>query len=256
MACSGSMSSATIRDPPKITGSRRARKRTWRRTRSIGYRPDSEAADRLVWRRSEISATARGPMADFVIAPPPQASVPVAGGGASRCGGSSASGATTPSPCPRDGRQSGARGALLLHQAGRRGADGGADMPYPPATREPAPRNGTGGGHRHRRGGHPGIRGFGPCVGLCRRHRHDAARHAERRQGRAPPVGHEQGVRPLRPDRRTGARRAPAGPHPRQDRAEGERRGAPDLRPVADDLERGRDGGIPVNAGPLWHPAT
>ena len=45
-------------------------------------------------------------------------------------------------------------------------------------------------------------------------------------------------------------------PATRPDRAQGQRQGPPDLRPVEDDLERAGDDRLPVRPGHAWPPAT
>ena len=124
----------------------------------------------------------------------------------SRCAASSASAATMPSmrsrwaatrPASRPSTSPSRLDALVV---------GGADMPYPPAVQVAAPRDGAGRGHRHRRRRHQGGGRAGPCLGLLRRPRHDPPRPAERGQEDRPPLGHGQGLRPLRADGRRSSR--------------------------------------------------
>ncbi len=101
-------------------------------------------------------------------------------------------------PCARDGRRSGPRTAVLLHQAGRRR---GAGQRH--ACRIRPPRSDL----HHEvelvvalKAGGADIApeaGAGPGVGLCGRPRPDPARPAGRRQEGWPSVGHGQGLRRL-----------------------------------------------------------
>ncbi|CAA9279048.1 MAG: Fumarylacetoacetate hydrolase family protein, partial [uncultured Acetobacteraceae bacterium] len=137
----------------------------------------------------------------------------------------------------RDGQRPDARAAVLLHQARRRAGGARGRHAVPARFAVAPPRDGAGGRHRLGRRGDQRGRRAEACLGLLRRARHDAARLAERGQEDRPPVGHGQGLRPLRTHGRAGAgqgRRSLA----RQDRAEGQRRSAADLGPVEADLER------------------
>ena len=67
-------------------------------------------------------------------------------------------------------------------------------MAYPSLTNEPAPRDRTGGGYRHRRQEHQGGRRAQAHLRLCGGPGHDAARPARRNEEAGPALVHRQGA--------------------------------------------------------------